>query len=275
MGDDQKQSFCYFYFNHISRRYDYFRQIIVKNFKIWYLVNMNYLEIAQNTAKQQPLLPPHETPGQTWKTRLTFIWALVLWQASSALPAITMNRQGHFELWKIGLFLLLFAACVWLSYIWALRYHLIPKINWRYFQLGKIAAGFGLMFVSALISGMIMNLTGTNGTENQDIINSIGKVLPPLVFVIMTTSAGFFEELIFRVGPFELLFNKWPKLAAIFAWALFTAAHVPTDFASFMTYGLMSLVLTGLYAKYRNFYLNMSVHFLWNALGMIGFFLLK
>ncbi|CAM3213094.1 MAG: CPBP family intramembrane glutamic endopeptidase [Pseudolactococcus laudensis] len=236
---------------------------------------MNYLEIAKNKAKQQPQLPTLETHNQTWKTRLTFIWALVLWQISSALPAITSNRQGHFELWKIGLFLVLFAACVWLSYIWALKFHLIPKINWRYFQLSKISAGFGLMFVSALISSIIMMLTGTNGTENQDIINSIGKVLPPLVFVIMATSAGFFEELIFRVSLFELLFNKWPKVAAIFAWALFTAAHRPTDFASFMTYGLMSLVLTGLYAKYRNFYLNLSVHFLWNALGMVGFFLTK
>jgi membrane protease YdiL (CAAX protease family) len=120
-----------------------------------------------------------------------------------------------------------------------------------------------------------MMLTGTNGTENQELLNNIGKVLPPLVFVIMATSAGFFEELIFRVSLFELVFNKWPKVAAVFAWALFTAAHSPTDFASFMTYGLMSLVLTGLYVKYRNFYLNLSVHFLWNAFGMVSYFLIK
>ena len=236
---------------------------------------MNYLEIAKNKAKQQPQLSTLEIHDQTWKTRLTFIWALVLWQISSALPAITSNHQGHFELWKIGLFLILFVACVWLSYIWALKYYLIPKINWRYFQLGKIVAGFGLMFVSALISSVIMMLTGTNGTENQELLNNIGKVLPPLVFVILATSAGFFEELIFRVSLFELVFNKWPKVAAVFAWALFTAAHSPTDFASFMTYGLMSLVLTGLYVKYRNFYLNLSVHFLWNAFGMVSYFLIK
>ncbi len=236
---------------------------------------MNYLELAQNKTKQEPLLPPHETPPQTWQTRLTFIWALILWQVSSALPGIAINRQGHFELWKIGLYLLLFAVCVWLSYIWARKYHLIPKPSWRDFPLGKIAGGFGMMFGAAIISGLIMSLTGTNGTENQDIINNIGKMLPPLVFVVMTTSAGFFEELIFRVGLFELVFNKWPKVAAVFAWALFTAAHGPTDLASFATYGLMSLVLTGLYAKYRNFYLNMTVHFLWNAFGMITFFLLK
>ncbi|GHU42859.1 hypothetical protein FACS1894193_08870 [Bacilli bacterium] len=134
---------------------------------------------------------------------------MVLWQVSSALPAIAMNRQGHFELWKIGLFLLLFAACVWLSYIWARKYQLIPQINRRYFQLGKIAGGFGLMFAVGMISALIMALTGTNGTENQEIIDNIGKVLPPLVFVIMTTSAGFFEELIFRVSLFELLFTNW------------------------------------------------------------------
>lgn len=62
---------------------------------------MNYLEIAKNKAKQQPQLSTLEIHDQTWKTRLTFIWALVLWQISSALPAITSNHQGHFELWKI------------------------------------------------------------------------------------------------------------------------------------------------------------------------------
>lgn len=235
---------------------------------------MNYLDFPQHTSQDKKTLSPHESPQQTWQSRLTFIWGLLLWQASQLLIMIPMNRSGHFSIWKISLFLMLFASCVWLSYRWATKFNLIPKVNWAYFQISKIAAGFALMFLSAVISGLIMTLTKTDNTQNQAAVEAIGRTLPPIVFIVMTTSAGFFEELIFRVSFFELLFNKWPKVAAVFAWGLFTAAHGPTDIASFMTYGLMSLVLTGLYVKYRNFYLNLSVHFLWNALGMVSYFFL-
>ena len=225
------------------------------------------LELAQ---KEPDDLFTDTPPKQNWLSRLSFIWLLILWQISQSMILIFNQPQDKINIWKISLFLVIFIACVWLSYRWARKHQLIPVITWRYFQPGKIAAGFGMMFATAMISGAVMYFSGTNNTENQALLEEIGKKLPPLVFFIMTTSAGFFEELIFRVGPFELLFNKWPKIAAIVAWGLFTAAHAPTDIPSFITYGLMSLVLTGLYAKYRNFYLNMSVHFLWNAFGMIG-----
>lgn len=236
---------------------------------------MDYFKKTELEVQKKQPLAPHQPAAQTWKTRLSFLWLLILWQVSQNAILITMNKQGTFSLWKICLFLILFVTCVILAYQWAKKHHLIPAIHWRYFHIGKIAAGFGLMFASTIISGIVMNLTGTKSTENQAVVDAIGKMLPPLVFFITTTSAGFFEELIFRVSSFELLFNKWPKIAALFSWGLFTLAHNPTNIASFVTYGLMSIVLTGLYMKYRNFYLNMSVHFLWNAFVMIAFFIAK
>ncbi|GFH41472.1 hypothetical protein Hs30E_00230 [Lactococcus hodotermopsidis] len=127
------------------------------------------------------------------------------------------------------------------------------------------------MFAVGIISSLVMRLTGVTNTENQEALNEMCKSLPVIVYFIATTGAGFFEEMLFRVGLFELLFNKWPKIAAIMSCLLFTLAHVPTNFASFVAYGSMSLVLTGLYYKYRNFYLNSSVHFLWNSLAVIVF----
>ena len=236
---------------------------------------MDYFEKTELEVTKKIPLSPHKASKQTWKSRLTILWLLILWQVSQNAILIPMNKHGQFSIWKIGLFLIIFIICVILSYQWARKYHLIPAINWRYFQLDKIAVGFGLMFAVGLISSLIMQLTGTKSTANQTVVDAIGKMLPPVVFFIMTTSAGFFEELIFRVSSFELIFNKWPKVAAIFAWGLFTLAHNPTNLASFLTYGLMSLVLTGLYSKYRNFYLNMSVHFLWNAIVIIIFLMNK
>lgn len=236
---------------------------------------MDYFKKTELEVTPKTTLPPHQPAQQTWKTRLSFIWLLILWQVSQNAIIIPMNKQANFSLWKICLFLIIFVICILLSYQWARKLHLIPAIHWRYFQIDKIGIGFALMFASAFISGLVMQLTGTKSTENQALVDAIGKTLPPLVFFIMTTSAGFFEELIFRVSSFELLFNKWPKIAALFAWALFTLAHNPTNIASFVTYGLMSVVLTGFYMKYRNFYLNMSIHFLWNALVMIIFFMAK
>lgn len=240
--------------------------------KLCYRIGMDYFEkIELELSQKEPDdLFTDTPPKQNWLSRLSFIWLLILWQISQNIILFFKQPEDKTNLWKISLFVLIFIDCVLLSYHWARKHQLIPVINRRYFHFGKIAAGFGMMFATAIISGLIMQISGTHNTENQALLEETGKKLPPLVFFIMTTSAGFFEELIFRVGPFELLFNKWPKIAEIVAWGLFTAAHGPTDFASFVTYGLMSLVLTGLYAKYRNFYLNMSVHFLWNAFGMIG-----
>ncbi|WP_172356289.1 CPBP family intramembrane glutamic endopeptidase [Lactococcus insecticola] len=226
---------------------------------------MNYFDIIESEKAEQVDLPENEPKKQTWLSRLSYLLLLLYWQVSQGAVALPMDRHQHFHLWKILAFLLIFIVCVALSYDWARKHELIPKISLRQFPLGKIATGFVLMLVTSMISGVIMSLTKTDTTENQAAVDAIGKALPPLVFFIMTVSAGFFEELVFRVSMFELLFNKWPKVAMFFAWGLFTAAHMPTDIPSFLTYGLMSLVLTSLYTKYRNFYLNMSVHFLWNA----------
>lgn len=236
---------------------------------------MDYFKIIENETEHQPLPSPHEPAQQTWQSRLTVLWLLFLWQASQFATIFPMSDKGHFKLWKIAVFLLIFVGCVWLSYRWARKHSLIPKINRHHFPIGKIASGLGIMFATGMLSGIIMLLTHTDTTKNQEMITQIGDALPPLVFFILVTSAGFFEELIFRVSIFELLFNKWPKIAISISWVLFMIVHQPTNFASFMSYGLASLVFTGLYAKYRNFYLNMSVHFLWNTFSVFVIFLSK
>ncbi|MDR1606310.1 MAG: CPBP family intramembrane metalloprotease [Streptococcaceae bacterium] len=234
---------------------------------------MDYLEIAQNQATKHVIPPQHQAPSQTWKSRISVICLLLLWQISqlaSLIPII--NQKYKLFHWPVALFVIIFSATVILTYLWARKYQLIPKISWRYFPVGKIALGLGFVFVAALISGFIMTLSGHATTDNQAAMNDLGSSLPPIVFIALTTSAGFFEELIFRVSPFELLFNQWPKIAALAAWGLFTLAHDPTNLPSFITYASMSLVLTAFYFKYRNFYLNMAIHLLWNTFVIIVFY---
>ncbi|HBC90147.1 MAG TPA: CPBP family intramembrane metalloprotease, partial [Lactococcus sp.] len=95
------------------------------------------------------------------------------------------------------------------------------------------------------------------------------------IFATQTIFAGFFEELTYRVGPFEILFEKNKILAFLTASLLFAAVHSPTDLYSWLLYGSMSLVLTSFYFKYRNFYLNMTIHMLWNFLGISATFLIN
>lgn len=167
------------------------------------------------------------------------------------------------------LFWFVFIICLGLGYWLARKWEIIPKPSLKMFPIGKISIGFLLLFAASFLSGIIGQLTHSSVTENQAAINTLATAIPTSIFVAQTLSAGFFEELAFRAGVFEIIFKKNKILAFITACFIFALLHSPSDLYSWFTYGSMSLVLTGLYAKYRNFYLNMAVHLLWNFLGVL------
>ena len=144
----------------------------------------------------------------------------------------------------------------------------MPKISWKYFAPLKIIIGFALLFLVSILTGIFAQIINQSPTtSNQDSLNELQKVIPIAVFATQTLAAGFLEELVYRVGIFEVIFKNQKYFAFLTALLLFAYMHGPTDLYSWLTYGLMSLVLTSLYAIYRNFYLNMSVHLLWILLG--------
>lgn len=174
------------------------------------------------------------------------------------------------------IFYLIFLLSLGFSYFIARKTNIIPKFNWKYFSITKLLAGFALLFLASILTGIIAQLIRQSpDTANQEALNQLQKLIPMAIFVIQTVAAGFFEELTYRVGIFEIVFKKHRNIAFLVAMLLFAYMHGPTDLYSWLTYGLMSLILTSFYAKYRNFYLNMSIHMLWNLFGILVAFLVK
>lgn len=199
------------------------------------------------------------------------VW-LVLFILSN-LPMLVSTifaSQHHFSTLDTIIFFIIFIFTIISSYLIARKAELIPKLSWKYFPPVRIILGFVLLFLVSILTGIFAQIFNQSPTTtNQESLNELQKVIPIAVFATQTLAASFLEELVYRVGIFELIFKNQKYFAFLTAMLLFAFMHGPTDIYSWLTYGLMSLVLTGLYAKYRNFYLNMSVHFLWNLFGLV------
>ena len=216
---------------------------------------------------------------------LIFTYKKSIWLAFfvlSLLPsfATSLMSQLHsgraFSSLDQVIFFMIFFIALGLSYFLARRRNIIPPIAIKEFPLGKIALGFGALFLVSLCVNILAQALGLQAsTENQEALNSLAQVIPLGIFAVQTIFAGFFEELTYRVGPFEVLFTKNKFLAFVTAALLFAGMHSPTDLYSWLVYGSMSLVLTTFYFKYRNFYLNMAIHMAWNFLGISMTILLK
>ncbi|MFC4651808.1 CPBP family intramembrane glutamic endopeptidase [Lactococcus nasutitermitis] len=197
----------------------------------------------------------------------------------SLLPTITSSflAEAHHPnaTQSISIFFLIFFVALFISYFIARKPEIIPKISFKQFPIVKIIIGFFCILILSYLTGIVGQVTHSATTENQAALNQLETSIPFVIFAFQVIFAGFFEELTYRVGIFEIVFAKHPKLAFITATVLFAFMHGPTDLYSWLTYGLMSLTLTIFYAKYRNFYLNMSIHILWNMFGLFLPLLLK
>lgn len=197
----------------------------------------------------------------------------------SLIPTFTtliLSKNSSFTTTDTLIFFVLFLLALFAAYLLARKIKIIPQINWKYFSLPKILLGFVLLFLTSIATGIFAQIFHQSpNTANQDALDQLQKAIPLVVFGVQTVAAGFFEELTYRVAIFELVFKKHPYFAFLTAFLLFAYMHGPTDLYSWLTYGLMSLVLTSFYAKYRNFYLNMSIHMAWNLFGILVAFLVK
>ena len=191
----------------------------------------------------------------------------------SLLPSLTtellLYKHASFTWIDQFIFLSLFFFCLIFSWCFALKLKIISTPKRASFPLLTIIFGLLLLFILSYLSTKIGAHFHTHTTENQAALDQLRSSIPLYIFAIQTIFAGFFEELTYRTAIFEIVFKQNKILAFICAALLFTLMHAPTNVYSWFVYGSMSLVLTSFYAKYRNFYLNMSIHMLWNTLGIL------
>ena len=192
---------------------------------------------------------------------------------------LSVNKTRHMQ-WSLTetlVFLLVFSVTVAFTYWLARKIDVIPPFNFKYFRVGKMFAAIGIIYGSGVIINLLQMIITRSPTvtvpANQAGINDMANSVPYLLLAIPIVFAGFFEELTYRVGIFELLFPKHKKLAFVISAFIFAFLHVSAgsllDWHAWLLYGAMSFVLTGLYYKWHNFYLNMSVHATYNFIGVV------
>ena len=208
-------------------------------------------------------------------SKSTWLLFFVLSLAPTFTSSLILQIHRLFSHLDIILFLLVFLFSLIFSYYFARKKEIIPAPSRKSFPLLKIFIGFLLLLGFSYLLSFVGQATHTSTTENQAALDQLQKSIPFFIFGLQTVFAGFFEELTYRASIFELVLKKFPALAFIVAALLFTVMHGPSDLYSWLLYGCMSLILTTFYAKYRNFYLNMSIHMLWNFVGILAAFFLR
>ncbi|MDR0298048.1 MAG: CPBP family intramembrane metalloprotease [Streptococcaceae bacterium] len=211
-----------------------------------------------------------------FKKMRSFAWIFLFWQ----LPLVVLNiflgmhNQGtffsSFSFIQIIMFSLTYLIAIPASYWFARKYSLIAPFKLHLIQPVLLLAGFVSILLGSFLANILsLIVVGESTTAaNQAAVIKIMAALPVIFSFLFPIIAGYFEELIFRVGFFEVLFTKNKKIAFLFSFFLFALLHVIagslTDVHAWLSYGVMSFVFTAVYYKYRNFYLNASVHIVWN-----------
>lgn len=154
----------------------------------------------------------------------------------------------------------------------------VSVIIWRVNALGYTAAAFGVNLVHALISGMLLILVGSilafiKPTQRESAVKETGRSslellfpntrLERLVYVLLSLSAGFCEEFIYR--GFGLLALSGIPLNIVLAVSLtsvaFTFLHGRAAFSSKFVFWFGSgIVFCGIYIFSRNLLLVMVIH---------------
>ena len=131
---------------------------------------------------------------------------------------------------------------------------------------------FGLLVIS-IMTDVFLDLLGMNtSSTNQETLVFIGENVPFLVFFTMVSSAGFFEELLFRKILYDRLEKINPIYAVISTSVLFSFLHTPTDIGSFISYFASGLYFGILRSKSGKIVPNIVVHAVWNAILVIILF---
>lgn len=132
-----------------------------------------------------------------------------------------------------------------------------------------VALMFGLQLLPTLVAtGLGLNLPAPI-SQNELQLQQLTKTYPAWAYLIASSFAPLFEEVIFRFGIFSL-FNKGK--AQIFAFLtsvfVFTSMHMFGSFDNILTwftYLGSALILAGVYSYFRNIYLNIAIHLIFNS----------
>ncbi len=152
----------------------------------------------------------------------------------------------------------------------------IPKLILMTFGISIIFLGCNL-----LIGNLMALIPGMDESTNQDLIAHALEVAPISIVFSAVIFAPIVEELVFRGGIYNFFEKKInTKAAILISGAIFGSLHVLTglmggnllELLHFITYFVMGCGFGLIYAKTKNIYVCIGVHFINNLISVILMF---
>ena len=145
-------------------------------------------------------------------------------------------------------------------------------------NIKRVLAGVGIAFLLSCIAGIIEMTVCSNISvpANQSNVNGYFVDYPILAVIMSVIMAPFTEEIIYR-GILFRFFSKYGELCAVLVTGfLFGTMHMLSSFGNanillflcqWLDYFLIGLFLGFIYKKYKNIWINVSIHGTWNLIG--------
>ena len=147
-------------------------------------------------------------------------------------------------------------------------------------NIKRVLAGVGIAFLLSCIAGIIERTVCSNISVPANQSNVSGYFVDyPVFAVIMSVIMGpFTEEIIYR-GILFRFFSKYGELCAVLVTGfLFGTMHMLSSFGNtnillflcqWLDYFLSGILLGFIYKKYKNIWINVSIHGTWNLIGAV------
>lgn len=155
--------------------------------------------------------------------------------------------------------------------------------KWGRIILWSLTIGFAILYLVNIVSGMIVTIISQGATStNQNMIVLMSRLAPFPMIVSSVILAPILEELVFRVGIFQNLYDWNKTLAYLCSGLTFGMVHILSgllngDFQQLLflfPYGLLGMVFCAIYEKKQSIFVPILVHAANNLLSMLIIFFL-
>ena len=147
-------------------------------------------------------------------------------------------------------------------------------------NIKRVLAGVGIAFLLSYIVRIIEMTMCSNisVSANQSNVNGYFVDYPILAVIMSVIMGPFTEEIIYR-GILFRFFSKYGELCAVLSTGfLFGTMHMLSSFGNtnillflcqWLDYFLSGILLGFIYKKYKNIWINVSIHGTWNLIGSV------
>ena len=207
------------------------------------------------------------------KGLIVFIgYLLIPMIVNSFLPSINESNTTNLII-RVLIYLGIIAGCIFIYKDDLKREWKIVKKSKIKFILSVIVFLVLLIFLMAIGSTIVANISNIKSNSNDSLINNYYKTIPIYMFFETLIYAPFVEEMVFRKVFYDIIPSK--LFCIIFSALVFGFYHLGytmssvEDLISAIPYVLTGVVLISSYVKTKSIYAPVIIHFTYNLLVLL------